>query len=174
MINIDLGERLSQMVDAADNESAVQGTAIARRHAADGMLVSGNFYIAEKQGLETIYHDELQKMVEHSLSVAEPRDAAKALKSAGLDMECKFVARFEAILGGSVSGNACDAKAAEILLSDFRTFARTRLLQAVGDTEKNAAGKPVRGWQGWLGRNFWKLFGAIVSVTAAYIAWQKI
>ncbi|MBR0750493.1 hypothetical protein JQ582_42110 [Bradyrhizobium japonicum] len=106
MSKTDLAERLSQMVDAADRDGAAQQAAIVRRHAADGMLQSGNFFVAENDALNAIYESALHAMVDHALSVTAPSVVASAVKTSGLELESKFLGRFEGILGGSASGNA--------------------------------------------------------------------
>jgi hypothetical protein len=173
MNKIDLAERLSQMVDTADRDGAAQQTAIARRHAADGMLQSGNFFVAESDALKAIYKSTIHAMVDHALSVAAPRVAAIAVKSSGLELESRFLARFEGVLGGSASGNACPPKAAEKLLSDFRARLRERLNQAVSDAANNVAGKPVRGWRGWIIRYGWNGANTAIALLALYLSWIK-
>lgn len=173
MSRFDLSERLSQMVIAADDDGAIQQTAIARRHAANGMLQSGNFFVAENDALRSIYQTALLAMMNHALSVAAPSVAARSVRTAGLELEAKFMARFESILGGSASGSACDANAAEKLLSDFRAFARERLLQTVGDTENNVFGKAVRGWRGWIIRYGWNAINTVIALAALYWSWGK-
>ncbi|MGY4313714.1 hypothetical protein [Bradyrhizobium sp. JR3.5] len=173
MSKINLAERLSQMVEEADRNGAAQETAIARRHAADGMLQSGNFFVAENDALTLIYENALRAMVDHSLSVAAPSVAARAVKAAGLELESKFLGRFEGILGGSASGNPCPARAAEMLLPAFRARLRERLNQAVDDTGYNIAGKPVRGWQGWIVRYGWNSINTVIALMALYLSWSK-
>lgn len=168
MTEIELAERLSQMVAAADRGGAAQQTAVARRHAANGMLQSGNFFIAENDALRSIYETALRAMMNHALSVAAPSVATRSVRTAGLELEAKFIARFESILEGSASGNACDTKASEKLLSDFRNFAREQLLQAVSDTENNVAGKAVRGWRGWIIRYGWNAINTVIALAALY------
>ncbi len=174
MSRFDLAERLSQMVIAADDDGAAQQTAIARRHATNGMLQSGNFFVAQRDALKSIYEKTLVAMADYALSVSAPSVSAKAVNAAGLDLESKSIARLERILAGSASGNACDAKAADVLLSDFRAFARTRLLQVVGDTEKNAAGKTIRGWQGWIIRYGWNAINTLIALVALYLSYLSL
>lgn len=169
----DLFERLSQMVALAEDGAATEQTIIARRYAAKGMLQSGNFFADEKRALESHYENSLRRMEAHALSVAAPNKAAKAVKSAGLELESKFLTRFEGILGGSESGNPCDAKASEKLLSEFRAFARERLLQASSDTENNVSGRQVRGWQGWIIRYGWNAINTMIAAVALYLAWTQ-
>jgi hypothetical protein len=173
MSKTDLAERLSQMVDAADRDGAAKQTAIARRHAADGMLQSGHFFVAENDALREIYEGALHAMVDHALSVAAPSVAASAIKTSGLELESKFLGRFEGILGGSASGNACPPIAAEKLLSDFRARLRERLNQAVSDAANNVAGKPVRGWRGWIIRYGWNGANTAIALLALYLSWIK-
>jgi len=173
MSRLDLAERLSQMVADAEKRAGVQQQTIARQHATNSMLNSGNFFIAEKQALETIYQDTLQNMEEHALNVVAPSDAGSAVKVAGVDLETKFLARFEWILRGAASGNPCPEKASEELLSDFRAFAREQLNQTVSDTINNVAGKPVRGWKGWVGRYGWNAANTIIAALALYWSWGK-
>ncbi|MET4219926.1 hypothetical protein ABIB00_005150 [Bradyrhizobium sp. LB14.3] len=173
MSKTDLAERLTQMVDAADRDGAAQQTAIARQHAADEMLQSGNFFLAENDALEAIYESALHAMVDHAVSVAAPSVAASAVTTSGLELESKFLRRFEGILGGSASGNACPPKAAQKLLSDFRARLRERLNQAVSDADNNVAGKPVRGWQGWIIRYGWNGINTLIALVALYLSWIK-
>ncbi|MBR0728645.1 hypothetical protein JQ595_07770 [Bradyrhizobium japonicum] len=172
MSKTDLAERLSQMVDAADRDGAAQQAAIVRRHAADGMLQSGNFFVAENDALNAIYESALHAMVDHALSVTAPSVVASAVKTSGLELESKFLGRFEGILGGSASGNA-SADASQKLLSDFRARLREKLNQAVSDAENNAAGKPVRGWQGWIIRYGWNGINTVIALVALYLSWIK-
>jgi len=168
-----LAERLSQMVDAADHEGAAQQTAIARRHSADGMLQSGNFFIAEQQALKAIYQDTLRDIAEYALSIAAPSVASRAVRTAALELESRFLNRFEEILKGSASGNPCPANAATELLSNFRTFVREKLNSAVSDVANNIPGKPVRGWQGWINRYGWNAINTGIAALALYWAWGK-
>lgn len=173
MSKIDLTERLAQIINAADKDGAIQQTVIARRHAADGMLNSGNFYVAESTALRSIYETTLHALMDHALSVSPPSIAAREVRIASLELETKFLNRLHSILGGSASGNACDAKASETLLSDFAIFARERLLQTVSDTADNVAGKPIRGWRGWIFRYGWNIINTVVAVVALYLSWGK-
>lgn len=173
MSKIDLAERLSQMVEAADRDGASQQNVIARQYAANGMVQSGNFFVAENDALRSIYQTTLLAMMNYALSVAAPSVAARSVRTAGLELESKFIARFEGVLAGSASGNACDAKSSEKLLSDFRTFARERFLQTVSDTENNIDGKAVRGWQGWIIRYGWNAINTMIALAALYWSWGK-
>ncbi|MFK4507222.1 hypothetical protein [Bradyrhizobium daqingense] len=173
MSKTDLSERLSQMVAAADRERANKQSAIANRHAADGMLQSGNFFVAQNDALKAIYDNALNAMVDHALSVCAPSVAASAVKTAGLTLESTFLDRFGAILSGTASGNACPPKASDKLLSDFRTHLREKLNQAVSDASNNVAGKPVRGWQGWIIRYGWNGINTAIALLALYLSWVK-
>lgn len=169
----DLAELLSQMIEAADIDGVAQQTAVARRHAANGMLQSGNFFIAENDALRSIYQTALLAMMNHALSVVAPSVAARSVRTAGMELEAKFIGRLESILKGSASGHACDPKTSEKLLSDFRAFARERLLQRVSDSENNVAGKAVRGWQGWVIRYGWNAINTMIALAALYWSWGK-
>jgi hypothetical protein len=173
MSHIDLAERLSRMVDAADEKGAYEQNAVARRHTANGMLQSGNFFIAEKQALQSIYGGTMQLLATHALSVTAPGSAARAVRIAGQDLESKFMARFEGILGGSASGQPCPPTASKKMLSEFRTTLSERLDQAVSDTENNVIGKPLQGWQGWVIRHGWNSINTAIAVSALYWSWVK-
>jgi hypothetical protein len=173
MSRYDLNERLSQMVASAEKECVAEQEAIARRWARKGMLNSGNFFLDEKRALESIYERALRGMETHALSLAAPSAAAIAVRTAGLELESRFVVRFDAILSGTANGNPLDPTASGELGSDFRAFARKRLLQVVGDTSSNVLGKPLRGWQGWLSRYGWNLVNTAIALAALYWSWGK-
>jgi hypothetical protein len=173
MGRIEVTERLMQMAADASQSASVKVTAIARQMTASGMLVSGNFYASEKEALQSIYDDTLQKMEAYSLSVLAPGAAANAVRVAGQELEAQMLKLFEGVLKGEASGNPCPPKASEVLLPDFRRFLRERLLRAVSDARNNVLGKPVRGWQGWLARYGWNAINTLIAALALYWSWVK-
>lgn len=164
----ELLERLSQIVVSADEAADREQTAIARRMAAQHQLLSGNFFSAQHDAIFFNYETTLTRMVDFALSVAAPRPASRAVKTAALDLEKRFLMRFENILKGKASGQAAPEKAAAELISGLRLKLRTGALQAESDAANNALGKPLRGWQGWLTRYGWNALNSAVAVLALY------
>jgi hypothetical protein len=161
------------MVADAEKRATLQQQAVARKHATGSTLRSGNYFIDQKQALESIFKETLQTMEAYALSAVAPGDAARALKTVGLDLESKCLARFEGILEGVASGHPCPDKASEELLTAFRDFAHEQLNQTVTDTSNNVAGKPIRGWKGLVGRYAWNVVNTTIALAALYLAWIK-